>query len=57
MLWFMNRGCIMTKWQYEVIPYTKDDKDDLDGDFYTQIINHLFIMVPVIFYDFYKILM
>jgi hypothetical protein len=56
-MWFMNRGCIMTKWQYEVIPYTKADKDELDGDFYTQMINHLFIMVPVVFYDFYKILM
>ncbi len=56
-LWMWNGGCVMTRWQYEVIPYDESDLKELDGDFTQQLVNHLFIMVPVIAYDFYKILM
>jgi hypothetical protein len=58
--WVWNRGCILTKWQVESVPYTKKDLMEIveiEEDFTTQLVGHLGIMVPVVFYDFYKILM
>ena len=58
--WMWNRGCILTKWQVEAVPYTKKDLVEIveiDGPFVNQLIGHLAIMVPVVCYDFYKILM
>jgi hypothetical protein len=58
--WLWNRGCIMTRWQVETVPYTKRDLNEIvevDDDFTNQLLGHLMVMVPVVFYDFYKILM
>jgi hypothetical protein len=56
-LWFSKGGCIMTMLQNELIPYTKEDREVIEGDYQTRVVNHLFVIVPVILYDFYKILM
>lgn len=58
--WLWNRGCVLTKWQVETVPYTKQDLVDIvemDGNFTNQLLGHLMVMVPAISYDFYKILM
>jgi hypothetical protein len=58
--WLWNRGCVLTKWQVEAVPYTKQDLVDIvemDGNFTNQLLGHLMVMVPAISYDFYKILM
>lgn len=58
--WMWNRGCVLTQWQVEAVPYTKKDLVDIvemDGDFINQLSGHLLVMVPAISYDFYKILM
>jgi hypothetical protein len=58
--WLWNRGCIMTRWQVEAVPYTKRDLIEIvevDDDFTNQLLGHLMVMVPAISYDFYKILM
>jgi hypothetical protein len=58
--WLWNRGCIMTRWQVETVPYTKRDLVDIveiDDNFTHQLLGHLMVMMPAISYDFYKILM
>ena len=58
-VWIWNRGCVLTRWQVEEISYTKKDLVEIvemDGDFTNQLICHLAVMVPVILYDFYKLL-
>ena len=55
-LWFRNRGCLMTQWQKEDIPYTDWDLECIHGSYEDSMKLHLFIMMPVIAYDFYKIL-
>lgn len=58
--WLWNGGCILTRWQCEEVPYTKKDLIEIveqDGNFMHQLIGHLAVMVPVILYDFYKLLM
>jgi hypothetical protein len=58
-MWFWNGGCIMTRWQCEDIPYTKRDLIEIveqDGNFTHQLMGHLIVILPVILYDFYKLL-
>jgi hypothetical protein len=55
-MWFKNHGCIMSHWQKEDIPYTSWDLECIHGSYEESRNTHLFIMLPVIAYDFYKIL-
>ena len=55
-LWQLNDGCIMSQWQIEAVPYTPADLDAIHGSFEKRITNHLFVLVPAIMYDFYKLL-
>jgi len=58
--WLWNRGCVLTRWQVEAVPYTKRDLVEIvemDGNFTNQLLGHMMVMVPAISYDFYKILM
>lgn len=55
-MWFLRDGCFLTEIQKEFIKYSPEDEVAIHGTHAQQVRNLLVIGVPVILYDFYKLL-
>jgi hypothetical protein len=56
-LWFSLDGCFLNKIQKEFIKYSPNDEAAIHGVYSDQARNQLLVGVPIILYDFYKLLL